>query len=355
MRQFQYTLSAQNVRGDDPPPAPVGWMKYLVEAIDETAPRTVIIREALIPEPRPRWRSMVAAAGLQIVITICLLVIPILFTETFAPVRRYLATELVKPEAIARWKPEHKRYVPPPRSHEIVQVLPPALEEPVPTPRIASPIPKAPLASPVRSARSNLTVPDLAEVATTVVSPLSLITPGLSIPTLKKPREGVQTGAFAGHDGAEHGDSAAGLNPGHGGVVNAKFSEGLPGSVRGGTGSRVGVLQGSFSNYLANDSPSKPRESSQAPPVTPVHIMEKPKPVYTPEGRAKKIEGEVLLRVVFTAAGEVQVQSVLQGLGYGLDESAENAARQIRFQPAQKNGQPIDSAAVIHIVFELAY
>ncbi len=355
MRQIQYTLSAQNDRRDDPLAAPVGWMKYLVEAMDETAPRTVIIREALIPESRPRWRSMVAAAGLQIVITLCLVVVPIVFTETFTPVRRYLATELVKPEAIARWKPEHKRTVPLPRDREIVQVLAPALEEPVPAPRIASPIPKAPLASPVRTTRSNPAIPDLAEVATTVVSPAPLVAPALSIPTLKKPREGVQTGAFAGHDGPELGDSTSGLNPGQGGVVNAKFSEGLPGGVIGGAGSRAGVLQGSFSNDLANDSPSKPRKSSQVPAVTPVRIIDKPKPVYSPEGRAKKIEGEVLLQVVFTAAGQVQVQSVLQGLGYGLDESAENAARQIKFQPAQKNGQPIDSGAVIHIVFELAY
>ena len=182
-----------------------------------------------------------------------------------------------------------------------------------------------------------------------------MVAPSLSIPTLKKPREGVQTGAFAGHDGVEHGDLTAGLNAPHGGVVNAKFSEGLPGGVRGGTGTRAGVLQGSFSNDLAKDSAAKPRETSQAPLATPVHITDKPKPVYTQEGRAKKIEGEVLLQVVFTAQGEVKVQSVLRGLGYGLDESAENAARQIKFRPAEKNGQPIDSAAVIHIVFELAY
>lgn len=355
MRQIQYTSSEQNDCRHDPLPPPVGLLKFLAEAFDETTPRTVIIRDALVPESRPRWRSMVAAAGLQIVITICLVVVPILFTETFAPVRRYLATELAKPDAIARWKPEHKRTVLPSRSHEIVQALPPALEEPIPTPRIVLPIPQSPLTSPVRSTRRNPAAPDLAEISTTVVSPTPLVTPGLSIPALKRPRDGVQTGAFAGHDGVEHGDSTAGLNPGRGGVVNAKFSEGLMGGVRGGTGTRAGVVQGSFSNDLANDSPSQTKQSGQVPLVTPVHITDKPKPVYTQEGRAKKIEGEVLLQVVFTALGEVQVQSVLRGLGYGLDESAENAARQIKFRPAEKNGQPIDSAAVIHIVFELAY
>jgi TonB family protein len=87
----------------------------------------------------------------------------------------------------------------------------------------------------------------------------------------------------------------------------------------------------------------------------PVEILAKPKPIYTDEARAKKIEGDVLLQVVFTASGEVRVERVVQGLGYGLDQSAEAAARQIRFRPALQGGQPVDFAAVVHITFELAY
>ena len=61
------------------------------------------------------------------------------------------------------------------------------------------------------------------------------------------------------------------------------------------------------------------------------------------------------MQVVFTAAGQVQVQHVVQGLGYGLNDAAEAAARQIRFRPAQQEGQPVDSTAIVHIVFELAF
>jgi TonB family protein len=68
-----------------------------------------------------------------------------------------------------------------------------------------------------------------------------------------------------------------------------------------------------------------------------------------------KIEGDVLLQVVFTSSGEVKVERVVQGLGYGLDESAQSAARQIRFHPAQQEGQPVDFPAIVHITFELAY
>src|SRR5271170_5114756 len=154
MKQIEYALPVQNDRRNELLPPSTGWSKYLAAAIDETTPRTVIIREALIPEPRPRWRSMVVATGFQIAITFCLVAVPILFPETFAPVRRYLATQLVKPEAISRWKPEPKRSISL-HSHELVQALPPALEGPVPTPRIASPVPRSPLSTPIRSARTN--------------------------------------------------------------------------------------------------------------------------------------------------------------------------------------------------------
>jgi hypothetical protein len=31
------------------------------------------------------------------------------------------------------------------------------------------------------------------------------------------------------------------------------------------------------------------------------------------------------------------------------------AAQQIKFKPAQKDGQPVDSTATVHILFQLAY
>ena len=87
---------------------------------------------------------------------------------------------------------------------------------------------------------------------------------------------------------------------------------------------------------------------------TPVEILFKPKPIYSNEAKAKNIEGEVLLQVVFTASGDVKVLRVVQGLGHGLDETAQAAARQIRFKPAQQDGQTVDSTAIVHIVFQLA-
>ena len=87
-----------------------------------------------------------------------------------------------------------------------------------------------------------------------------------------------------------------------------------------------------------------------------MEITYKRSPVYTDDARNLKIEGDVLIAVTFTASGQVQVERVVKGLGHGLDESAMAAARQIRFKPAKTaDGQPVDSQAVVHILFEIAY
>jgi TonB family protein len=326
--------------------------KRRAQAIREATSAPIGIRGVLISEASVRWCSMSAGLGLHILIGVCLVAVSMLFPETLVPVRQFLATAVVKADVVAPWKPEHKRPAPK-RPQEIVQTLPPALEEPFPAPRIAPPFPKAPLAGPIRGAQRTPAVPDLAEVATTVESPAPLVTPSLSIPSLKKPREGVQTGTFAGHDSADDGEPRADLNRRRGGVADANFSSGISGGTSGGTGIRLGVLQSSFDQHPESII-AKPKAVASSPDTTPVEIISKPKPLYSDEAKAKKIEGEVRLEVVFTAAGEVTVQRVVQGLGYGLDENAESAARQIRFKPAQRDRQPVDSTAIVHIVFELA-
>jgi TonB family protein len=89
---------------------------------------------------------------------------------------------------------------------------------------------------------------------------------------------------------------------------------------------------------------------------TPVEITFKPNPVYTDEARSLKLEGEVLLEVSFAANGTLHVNRVVRGLGHGLDEAAvAAAANKIRFKPALRGGQPVDSTAVVHVMFQMAY
>jgi TonB family protein len=353
MKATLFSPAKEEGTHDSPTPSFEWFAKFAWEFMREANREPAAPSRVLIADAPSRWRSIILSVILQVTAVVFLVALPILFPEKFAPVRQYLVTALAQPQIVAPWKPE-RRHAVPLRSREVVPELPPALEEPSPAARIAIPIPVGPLAKPVRTARKAPAIPDLSDVPTEIVAPSPLLGPSMSIPTLQKPREAVQTGIFAGHDGAADGDPNAGLSQGHGGVVSTRFSEGVPGGVRGGTGRRPGVLRGGFADDAVTITVPKPRERNQNAPMTPVHITDKPKPIYTPEGRAKKVEGEVVLQVVFTASGEVQVLRVLKGLGYGLDESAQNAARLIKFNPAQKDGQAVDSSAVVHIVFELA-
>jgi len=96
-------------------------------------------------------------------------------------------------------------------------------------------------------------------------------------------------------------------------------------------------------------------QADSGPATIPVEITYKPQPAYTNEARSLKLEGEVLLEVMFTADGTLHVNRVVRGLGHGLDEAAVAAANKMRFKPALRMGQPIDSTAVVHVLFQLAY
>jgi len=94
--------------------------------------------------------------------------------------------------------------------------------------------------------------------------------------------------------------------------------------------------------------------STSAGTTSGVEILSKPRPLYTEEARSLGIQGEVLLEALFRASGECQVLRLVHSLGHGLDESAAEAARQIRFRPATRAGRAVDSTAIVHISFELA-
>ena len=117
------------------------------------------------------------------------------------------------------------------------------------------------------------------------------------------------------------------------------------------------VLKGGFTDASVGAAATLPRAARANAPsaVTPVEILFKPRPLYATEARRLKLEGEVLVELLFAASGEARVLRVVQGLGHGLDESAIIAAQAIRFRPAQRGGTPIDSRALVHIIFQLAY
>jgi TonB family protein len=115
------------------------------------------------------------------------------------------------------------------------------------------------------------------------------------------------------------------------------------------------IRPGGFSDGQAAASSQPARKVAEAPIDTPVEITFKPRPDYTEEARRLRLEGEVVVRVLFSAAGEVRVIEMVRGLGHGLDENAVRAAQRIRFKPALRNKEAVDSTALVHIAFQLAY
>ena len=116
------------------------------------------------------------------------------------------------------------------------------------------------------------------------------------------------------------------------------------------------IRSGGFSRIRAANVDARPSKPSvSAPPTTPVRILEKPRPAYTEQARQLRIEGNVLLQVLFKASAEVEVLRVVRGLGAGLDGNAMRAAQNIRFEPARRDGEATDTHALITIQFQLAY
>jgi TonB family protein len=87
--------------------------------------------------------------------------------------------------------------------------------------------------------------------------------------------------------------------------------------------------------------------------VLPVRIISKPKPTYTDEARSQKIEGEVVVDVMFHANGFAEVLGIVERLGYGLDNVAVNAVQHMKFRPALVNGKAVDSQGRAHVEFHL--
>ena len=160
-----------------------------------------------------------------------------------------------------------------------------------------------------------------------------------------------QMGSFDLPAGPGQGNGSGGAKGVKGTVASADFGSGIATPGRG--GSRGTVQQSGFGAQQPVQRVAKMLTAEA--PTTGVEILSKPTPVYTQEARDLKLEGQVALQILFTASGHVQVLNVVRGLGHGLDEAAVAAASKMRFKPAFRDGQPVDSMVVVRVVFQMAY
>ena len=70
-----------------------------------------------------------------------------------------------------------------------------------------------------------------------------------------------------------------------------------------------------------------------------VVVVTKPEPTYTEEARRQATTGTVVMRCVFRSSGTVDNIHLVSGLDNGLTERALEAAKQIKFIPAVKDGR----------------
>jgi TonB family protein len=222
---------------------------------------------------------------------------------------------------------------------------------------ILAPQPKPALTA-AMPAQTNTVKPSTAPVhlgETFGVTPNPNATRPATVAAIGNPYGGMQGPAVAPHGVVGSAGIGNGLKAGsNAGVVGKVAQAGIPS----GTGTATtGYTGGKVASAGIPAQVAAVPAMSQAPrevAPTNLEVISKPAVQYTPEARQLRVQGDVILRVTFTASGQVVIKSVVHGLGHGLDEEARRVAEQIRFRPATRNGQAVDLTTNITITFQLA-
>jgi TonB family protein len=330
--------------------------------------KSIPARLQLLPEPKSRWDRMGVSASVQLAILLFLLAIPLFYPEKIKVALNLQIVPLTAPVTEVPVAPPP----PPPK-------IKPRVKPPEPKPEVVEPVklnpkqphifmqPKAlqPLIKKVDAKAPELNpVLEAAKMETPVNQPkrpkddvkvgnLSNSSPAPALVNL--PAQKVQTGGFGEVNGLPgKGDPNKMTNVNRQGLPALPGGPGFGNGTGGARGKQGTVQKSGFGDQVVGDAPRKKAASAESG-TTPVDLLDKPRPEYTAEGRSLKLEGDVVIDLVFRADGTVQVNRVLSGLGHGLDEAAVRAAQQIKFKPAKRDGQPVDFPARVRIEFRLAY
>jgi TonB family protein len=336
----------------------------------------------LLPERKMDWRTLATSYGVEILLVILLINVGILIPERLQLARPAQITSLIplpntQPKALKVRPPKIRPKLLPPAS-----VFPTAkLVVPRDVRRVQE---KQPEMAPPKVVVNSFAPAVLKE--TGGARPALIVHTGefgsSAAPTLNAPVQKVQTGGFGdpngipgqGKEGAKlmmaktgsfdlpsgpgTGNGAGGANGLKGTVASAGFGNGIAqtGQGDGRSNGRGSVQTSGFgAQTVAQAGTIQPHHQDEGGTTSSVEITYKPSPVYTNEARQLKLEGDVSLEIVFGANGQLHVNRVIRGMGHGLDEAAIDAANKMRFKPALRNGVPVDSTAIVHVVFQMAY
>jgi TonB family protein len=339
----------------------------------------------LLPERKLDKRALTAGYGFLIFLLVLMVNIGWIWPDSLNITRQYHVTELIPMPSL---QPEPMKAKPP--AHPLkVKLLPkaPVFEAPKLTvPReVRTPRPQQPEVAAPRIEVNNF-APAVTKLITGGARPTLIVHTGefgsSATPTVNAPIQKVQTGGFGDPNGIPgqgkpnahlvaastgsfdlppgggSGNGAGGTEGIKGTIASAGFGNGIAQAGQGdgrSNGRGATVQTAGFAAQQVSQGPNRAQQAETGPATTPVEIISKPNPVYTDEARQLRLQGEVLLEVLFAANGQLHVNRVVRGMGHGLDEAAVSAANKIRFKPAQHYNQPVDSTAVVHVVFQLAY
>ncbi len=126
--------------------------------------------------------------------------------------------------------------------------------------------------------------------------------------------------------------SSGGIGSGSGGGVGVGHGPGIGAGSGGGIGGGVYKVGGGISAPQAVSTPD---------------------PEYTEEARNAKTQGTCILWLIVDDHGNPRDVRVVRGLGHGLDAKAIEAVKQWRFQPAEKDGHPVNVQISVEVAFRL--
>jgi len=126
--------------------------------------------------------------------------------------------------------------------------------------------------------------------------------------------------------------SGGGIGSGSGGGVGVGHGAGVGAGSGGGIGGGVYKVGGGISAPQAVSTPD---------------------PEYTEEARLAKTQGKCILWLIVDENGKPRNIRVVRGLGFGLDAKAIEAVQQWRFQPAMKDGKPVNVQISVEVGFHL--
>jgi TonB family protein len=338
----------------------------------------------LLPDKRISWQTLATSYGIEVMFILLLVNIGLLFPEKMQLKQNYHITEIIplpgnepKPMPKPKIAPAvHAKLLPAVPVTAPHLVVPREIRAPEPKPEVEPEAPKV--------AMNNFAAPQIKMTAggarPQLIHTGEFSTGSSATPTLNAPVQKVQTGGFGDPNGIKgegkpgahlvaaatgafdmpegggKGNGTGGTKGLQGTVASAGFGNGVASGGNGdgrSNGRGSAVATGGFGQQELSH--GGPKVQQDGPATNAVEITFKPNPVYTDEARQLKLEGEVLLEVMFGANGQLHVNRVVRGLGHGLDEAAIAAANRMRFKPAMRTGTPVDSTAIVHVVFQLAY